>query len=57
MGKFSFKPQALLENGTAVIDAVVKARPAAAKGKFVHNITLSATMSPGVKVDPSPFLK
>jgi len=57
MGKFSFQPQALLENGVAVIDAVVKARPATAKGKFVHNITMSGTMSPGLKIDPTPFLK
>src|SRR5437016_2947284 len=57
MGKFSFQPQALLENGAAVIDAVVKARPASAKGKFVHNITIAATMSPGLKVDTTPFLK
>ncbi len=57
VGKFSFEPQALVENGTAVIDAVVKARPAHAKGVFVENVTLSATMSPGLKVDASPFLK
>src|SRR5438132_4948081 len=57
MGKFSFQPQALLENGTAVIDAVIKARPPTAKGKFVHNITMAATMSPGLKIDATPFLK
>jgi len=57
MGKFSFEQQALVENGAAVIDAVVKARPATAKGKFVHNITISATMSPGLRIDASPFLK
>lgn len=57
MGKFSFEQQALVENGAAVIDAVVKARPATAKGKFVHNITMSATMSPGLRIDASPFLK
>src|SRR6266436_10138206 len=57
MGKFSFAPQALVENGTAVIDAVVKARPAHAKGKFVHTITVSATMTPGLSVDPSVYLK
>jgi len=57
MGKFSFAPQALVENGTAVIDAVVKARPAHAKGKFVHTITVSATMTPGLPVDPSVYLK
>jgi large subunit ribosomal protein L1 len=57
VGKFSFQPQALQENGAAVIDAVVKARPATAKGKFVHNITMSGTMSPSLKIDPTPFLK
>ena len=57
VGKVSFAPQALVENGTAVIDAVVKARPAHAKGVFVENVTLSATMSPGLKVDASAFLK
>src|ERR1700738_4434955 len=57
MGKFSFAPQALVENGTAVIDAVVKARPAHAKGKFVHTLTVSAKMTPGLSVDPSVYLK
>ena len=57
MGKFSFDPQALVENGSAVIEAVVKARPATAKGKFVHNITMSATMSPGLRIDATSFLK
>jgi len=57
VGKYSFEVQALRENGTAVIEAVVKARPATAKGSFVETITVAATMSPGVAVDPSPFLK
>jgi large subunit ribosomal protein L1 len=57
MGKFSFQQRALVENASAVIDAVVKARPATAKGKFVHNITMSATMSPGLRVDAAPYLK
>jgi large subunit ribosomal protein L1 len=56
-GKFSFEPQKLVDNCTAVIDAVVKARPASAKGRFVENITLAATMSPGIPVDAAPFLK
>src|SRR5215469_16994939 len=55
MGKFSFAPEALVENGTAVIDAVVKARPPAAKGKFVHSITVSATMTPGVRLDAATY--
>ena len=57
MGKYSFTQKALVENGSAVIDAVVKARPATAKGKFVHNITMSATMTPGLRVDATPFSK
>src|SRR5450631_3003368 len=57
VGKFSFEPTALIENGTTVIEAVVKARPATAKGIFVENVTLSATMSPGLKVDASSFVK
>jgi large subunit ribosomal protein L1 len=56
VGKFSFDAKALTENGTAVIDAVVKARPATAKGRFVENVTLAATMLPGIKVDASSFL-
>ncbi len=57
VGKFSFTEDFLVENGAAVIDAVVKSRPATAKGSFVETITLSATMSPGIAVDPAPFLK
>lgn len=57
LGKFSFDEAALLENGNAVINAIVRARPATAKGSFVEAITLSATMSPGLPIDPSPFLK
>jgi large subunit ribosomal protein L1 len=56
VGKFSFDEKALVENGTAVIDAVVKARPATAKGRFLEGLTLSATMSPGIPLDPSPYL-
>ena len=56
-GKFSFGPQQLVENCSAVIDAVVKARPASAKGRFVENVTLAATMLPGITVDAAPFLK
>jgi len=57
VGKFSFGADALVENGAAVISAVIKSRPATAKGSFVEAITLSATMSPGVTVDAAPFLK
>ena len=56
LGKFSFADEQLVENGTAVIEAVVRARPATAKGRFVDGMTLSATMSPGLHIDPSPYL-
>ena len=55
-GKFSFEEKALVENGNAVIEAVVRARPATAKGRYLESVTVSATMSPGVHVDPSPYL-
>ena len=51
VGKFSFEVQALVENGTAVIDAIVRSRPPTAKGRFVENLTLSATMLPGIKIE------
>ncbi len=57
VGKFSFSETALAENGAAVIDAIVKARPSSAKGTFVENVTLSATMLPGLKLDASSFTK
>src|SRR4051794_27092831 len=57
VGKVSFTPEALVDNGKTVIEAVVKARPATAKGVFVENVTLSATMSPGLKIDASSFIK
>src|SRR6266516_3832915 len=56
VGKFSFEESALVENGNAVIEAVVRARPATAKGRFLEGVTISATMSPGVRVDPAPYL-
>src|SRR5712672_2688723 len=56
VGKFSFAENQLVENGTAVIEAVVRARPATAKGRYLEAMTLSATMSPGIHVDPSPYL-
>jgi len=57
VGKFSFSEQALVENGSAVIEAIVKSRPPTAKGTFVENVTLAATMLPGIKIDASSFIK
>ena len=56
-GKASFSPEFLEANAKAVIDAIVKARPATAKGRFVQTATLSSTYSPGIKVDVSPFVR
>jgi len=52
VGKVSFGPEKLLENARALIDSVIKAKPAVAKGKYVKSIALSSTMGPGVRVDP-----
>src|SRR6187455_885630 len=56
VGKFSFEENALVENANAVIEAVVRARPPTAKGRYLEGVTISATMSPGVRVDPNPYL-
>src|SRR6187397_139691 len=50
VGKFSFEESALVENGNAVIEAVVRSRPATAKGRYLEGMSLSATMSPGITV-------
>jgi large subunit ribosomal protein L1 len=53
IGKASFEEQRLLENYAAVVEEIVRAKPAVAKGKYIHSITLASTMGPGVKVDPT----
>ena len=53
IGKLSFDEQRLLENYAALIDEIVKAKPASAKGRYLHTVTLTTSMGPGVKVDPS----
>jgi large subunit ribosomal protein L1 len=53
IGKSSFDEQRLLENYAAVVEELVRAKPAVAKGKYIHSITLASTMGPGVKVDPT----
>ena len=55
VGKASFTPQQITENARAVIEAVVKSRPASAKGVFVRSCTLSLTMSPPVRVEMKEF--
>jgi large subunit ribosomal protein L1 len=53
IGKASFDEQRLLENYAAVIEELVRAKPSAAKGRYLRTITMTSTMGPGVKVDPS----
>jgi large subunit ribosomal protein L1 len=53
IGKTGFDERALLENYAAVIDELVRAKPAAAKGRYLRSITIASSMSPGIKVDPS----
>jgi large subunit ribosomal protein L1 len=53
LGKRSFPDEQLLENYAAVIDELIKAKPPAAKGRYLRTITLAPTMGPGVRVDPS----
>jgi large subunit ribosomal protein L1 len=55
IGKVSFERRALLENLRAVIDELNRAKPASAKGRYMRGVTLSSTMGPGVKLDPSPM--
>jgi large subunit ribosomal protein L1 len=52
IGKASFEATQLVENLDALLDAIVKARPAAAKGTYLKGITVSSTMGPGIKIDP-----
>jgi large subunit ribosomal protein L1 len=53
VGKASFDAKALEENIRAFADAVIKAKPAGAKGNYLKKIAISSTQGPGVKVDPS----
>ena len=52
LGKASFEARALLENYAAVIDEIVRAKPAAAKGRYLISIVIATTMGPGIKIDP-----
>jgi large subunit ribosomal protein L1 len=53
VGKAQFDEQQLLENVNVLLDAIVRAKPAAAKGTYLKSVTLTSTMGPGVKVDPT----
>ncbi|MGH3008480.1 MAG: 50S ribosomal protein L1 [Gaiellaceae bacterium] len=53
IGKKSFDERALVENYAAVLDEILRARPSAAKGRYIRQITLTSTMGPGIRLDPS----
>jgi large subunit ribosomal protein L1 len=53
IGKTSFDERLLLENYAAVIEEMIRAKPAVAKGRYLRTITMTSTMGPGIKVDPS----
>ena len=53
IGKASFEDRQLLENYATVMEELVRAKPSAARGRYLRSVTLSSTMGPGVKVDPS----
>jgi large subunit ribosomal protein L1 len=52
IGKKSFGERQLVENYAALLDEIVRARPSAAKGRYIRQITLTSTMGPGIHVDP-----
>jgi len=56
IGKASFENEKLLENMAVVVDALVKAKPAAAKGTYLRSVALSSTMGPGIRVNPAQML-
>jgi len=53
IGKASFEPEALLENAKVVLAALLRAKPASAKGTYVRGVAVASTMGPGVKLDPA----
>ena len=55
VGKVSFPSEKIAENIKAVMDALIRLKPQTSKGTYIKKVSLSATMSPGIKIDPSPF--
>jgi large subunit ribosomal protein L1 len=53
MGKRSFEERALMENYMAVVDEILRAKPASAKGRYIRSVTISTTMGPGIRIDPA----
>ncbi len=57
IGKVSFGEEKIRDNFFAIMEAVVKAKPSAAKGKYLRNVTMSSTMGPGIKVNPQQLVE
>jgi len=57
VGKVSFEPTQLAENAVAVVESVLRAKPATAKGNYVQAVTMAATMSPGVEIETAVFTR
>ena len=57
VGKISFPAQSLIENTHALVDSVVKAKPSAAKGKYLKRVTMSSTMGPGIDIDTTHVIE
>lgn len=55
VGKKSFDPEKIVDNVRAVMQALMRAKPSSSKGTYVRSVTLSTTMGPGIKVDPTTF--
>jgi large subunit ribosomal protein L1 len=57
IGKASFENALLVENAQAFVESVIKAKPATAKGNYIQNVTLAASMCPGVRIEPSVYVR
>jgi large subunit ribosomal protein L1 len=53
IGKASFGKEKLTENFNSLLSAIIKAKPAAAKGQYLRSVSISSTMGPGIKINPS----
>ena len=53
IGKKSFSERDLLENYATIVEEIVRAKPSAAKGRYIRSITLTSSMGPGIKIDPA----
>jgi large subunit ribosomal protein L1 len=56
-GKASFKPEQIVQNTLTIIDAIIKAKPSATKGRYIEHCVLSSTMSPGIPLEIREILK